>query len=115
MSNLITIDKLGDMIKFECKLSNSNILFLINSSYIFHDECDLNWDEPKLVINLLNFAFTNILSNYPNIDKFRYYISINDWDYIDKKRWTIIETNNITMLLECDLKDAFENIMDGFK
>jgi hypothetical protein len=115
MSNLITIDKLGDMIKYTCNLSKSYIVFLINPLYIFHDECDFNWNEPKLVINLLNIAFNDILNNYSNITKFRYYVDINDSENIDKTRWVVIDSIDTTILLECSLKDAFDNIMDGFK
>jgi hypothetical protein len=114
MSNLIKIHKLGDLIKYNCDLSQSYIIFMITPTYIIYDECKLNWNEPKIVIHLLNYAFQNLLNNYKNILYFRYYISFNEFEYIDKNKWIIIKKEDENILLECELKDAFDNIIDGF-
>ncbi len=111
---LIDVEKLGDMIKYTCKLTKSYLVFLLYSvdDYVLLHELDLNWEEPKLTINLLNFAFNHI-QKY-NFYDFRYYVSMLELEYIDIKKWTIVTQDEHESLLECELKNAFDNIMDGF-
>jgi hypothetical protein len=113
-NSLIDVEKLGDMIKYTCKLTKSYLVFLLYSvnDYILLHESDLNWQEPKLIINLLNFAFTNIEKH--KLNNFRYYVSMLELEYIDIKKWTIVMQDEYESLLECELKVAFDNLMDGF-
>lgn len=113
-NTLIDVEKLGDMIKYTCKITKSYLVFLICvvDNYILLHESDLNWQEPKLIINLLNFAFNDI-QKYKYND-FRYYVSMLEMEYIDMNKWTIVIQNEYETLLECELKNAFENLMDGF-
>jgi hypothetical protein len=111
---LIEFEKLGDMIKYTCKITKSYVVFLmyIVDDYVLLQESDLNWQEPKLIINLLNFAFNDI-QKYDFID-FRYYVSMLEMEYIDMNKWTIVMQDEHESLLECQLKHAFDKIMDGF-
>jgi hypothetical protein len=113
-NTLIDVEKLGDMIKYTCKITKSYLVFLMYEvdDYVLLHESDFNWDEHKLVINLLNFAFNDI-KKY-NFKDFRYYVSILELEYIDIKKWTIIMQDEYETLLECDLIDAFTNVMKGF-
>ena len=86
---------------------------LINEDNIFNYESDFDWHEPKLVVNLMNFTFHYLLKNYEN-KSFRYTVSNLEMEYIDLKKWTVLEQNEETTLLECELKDSLQNIMDGF-
>jgi hypothetical protein len=111
---LINIEKLGDMIKYTCKLSDSYLIFMMFSvdEYILLHETNLNWNEPKLAINLLNFSFNDI-KKY-NFNNFRYYVCMLEMEYIDIKKWTIVMQDEFQTMLECEIKDAFDNIMEGF-
>ena len=111
---LVEFEKLGDMIKYTCKLTKSYLVFIIYSvdNYVLLHESDLNWQETKVIINLLNFAFTDILKY--NFNDFRYYVSMLEMEYIDMNKWTIVMQDEYESLLECKLKNAFENVMDGF-
>jgi hypothetical protein len=113
-NSLIDVEKLGDMIKYTCKLTKSYLVFLLYSvdDYVLLHESDLNWNEPKLIVNLLNFAFNDI-KKY-NLNDFRYYVFMLELEYIDIKKWTILIQDEYESLLECELKDAFDNVMDGF-
>ena len=53
MSNLTTREEIGNNIKYSCKLSKSHIIFINHINYIFLDDLELNWNQPKLVINLM--------------------------------------------------------------
>ena len=111
---LVEIEKLGDMIKYTCKMTKSYLVFLIYEvdDYVLLHESDLNWQEPKLIINLLNYAFNHI--QIYNFSDFRYYVSMLEMEYIDMNKWTIVMQDEYESLLECELKNAFENVMDGF-
>ena len=111
---LINIEKLGDMIKYTCKITESYLIFLMFSvdEYILLHESSLNWNEPKLVINLLNFAFNDIKKYNPN--NFRYYVCMLELEYIDMNKWTIVMQDEYQTMLECEFKDAFDNVMAGF-
>jgi hypothetical protein len=111
---LIDIDKLGDMIKYTCKLTNSYLIFLLYScdDYVLLHETNLNWNEPKLIVNLLNFAFNDICKL--KIKDFRYYVCMLEMEYMDIKKWTIVMQDEFQTMLECELKDAFDNVMAGF-
>jgi hypothetical protein len=113
-NTLIDIDKLGDMIKYTCKLTKSYLVFMIHSvdNYALLHESDLNWQEPKLIVNLLNYAFNDI-QKY-NLNDFRYYVSMLELEYINMDKWTIVIQDEFESLLECKIVDAFDNIMDGF-
>ncbi len=111
---IIEIEKLGDMIKYTCKLTGSYLIFLMFSvdEYILLHESSLNWNEPKLSINLLNFAFNDIKKF--NLNNFRYYVCMLEMEYIDISKWTIVMQDEFQTMLECELKDAFDNVMEGF-
>ncbi len=111
---LINIEKLGDMIKYTCKITESYLIFLMFSvdEYILLHESSLDWNEPKLVINLLNFAFNDIKKC--NLNNFRYYVCMLEMEYIDMNKWTIVMQDEYQTMLECEFKDAFDNVMAGF-
>ena len=49
-----------------------------------------------------------------NLKYFRYYVSMLEMEYIDMTKWTIVIQDENESLLECELKNAFDNVMDGF-
>lgn len=110
---LISNEVLGDYIKYTCKLSKSYIIIKINNNIINYDESYFDWNNPKLIVNLLNFAF-NDLENLDNNYKYRYYIYNNELIYIDINKWNIIKKEGDRTLLECDVKNALNNILDGY-
>ena len=111
---LIDIEKLGDMIKYTCKITKSYLVFLLFEidDYVLLHESDFDWNQPKLIINLLNFAFNDVQKF--NFNDFRYYVLTSEMEYIDIKQWTIVMQNEHDTLLECELKNAFSNVIDGF-
>jgi hypothetical protein len=112
MSNiLIETDEIGDNIRFTCILSKSYITFINCPTCVFLDEIELNWDQPKLVINLLKYSFEDINSKFKK--QFRYYVLISEVEYININNWKIVEKNDNKYLLECDLNEAFYNIIEG--
>lgn len=115
MDQNIVIDKdiFGDYIKYTCKLTKSYIILKINNNIINYDESYFDWNNAKLIINLLNFTFSD-LENINNNYKYRYNVYNNELIYIDLNKWTIIHKDTDITLLECDIKNALNNILDGF-
>jgi hypothetical protein len=110
---LIEKDTFGDYIKYTCKLSKSYIVLKNIKNIINYDESYFDWNNPKLIINLLNFVF-NDLENIDNTYKYRYYVYNNELKYIDLDKWTIIKKEDDKTLLECDISNALNNTLDGF-
>lgn len=111
---LIKYEKLGDLIKYTCKITQSHIVFKeIDTNIIQYEFSELDWDNPKLVINLLSAAFYYLGHN--NYKKFRYYISDDEKKYININNWIIIDKIDDMIHLECDFVNAFDNFMEGFE
>jgi hypothetical protein len=106
-------DIFGDYIKYTCKLTKSYIILKKNKNIINYDESYFDWNNSKLILNLLNFAF-NDLENIDNTYKYRYCVYNNELKYIDLDKWIIIKKEDDKTLLECDITDALNNILVGF-
>ncbi len=110
---LIQQDNIGDFVKYTCKLTESYLIFMKYNNYILLDESVLNWDNPKTIIYLLNYAFTNLINTCENKYKyFRYYVSNTETDIIDMTKWDLIEMDEEKTLLECEISKALNNILE---
>lgn len=118
MNNIITTEDTGNYYSYTCNISKSLIIFEknIEDKYITINNTDFNWNDVKLVLNLLNFSFNDIISKLKNtnIKYFRYTIMKTDTKLLDMTKWQIIKDNNVTIDLQCNLDDCFENVMKGF-
>ena len=112
MNNLIFDEIFGDYIKYTCKLSESYIIFKLTKEYIIYEDGNFNWDNFKMVLNLLKICF-NDLKKF-NINKYRYIIKTDESNLIDLEKWNIIEKNKLDVTLECKLENAFDNVVKGF-
>jgi hypothetical protein len=112
MNNLVYDEILGDCIKYTCKLSNSYIIFKITKDYISYFNDLLDWNNLKIVLNLMKISFEDLKKF--NINKFRYSLNIDELQFINLEKWNIIEKTNSDVLLECDLNNAFNNVVEGF-
>lgn len=112
MNNMIYDEKIGNHINYTCKLTNSFITFELKKNFIEFVNSELNYDNFKIILNMLKIAF-NDLKKY-NIDKYRYTIKTDEIIYIKINNWKIIRKDENFTELECDLNDAFYNVVDGF-
>jgi len=112
MESFITFDQLGNQYKYTCSITQSYLIFEKNKNYISLYDTHFNWDEPKFVLNLLNYAFQDIIKT--NSNYFRYDIPVSELQYIDIDKWKQINKNNDIITLECDMENAYSNIIEGF-
>ncbi len=112
MNNLVYDEILGDYIKYTCKLSNSYIIFKITKNHIIYDEGYLDWDNLKIVLNLMKISFKDLKKF--NINRFRYILNNDDLQFINLENWNIIKKTDYDAILECDLDNAFNNVVEGF-
>jgi hypothetical protein len=116
-TNIINIDALGDYIKYTCKISKSSIIFNIKENILLIENSDFNWTYPKLVMNLIKYAFVDISDKYDYIKYFKYTIPVSELEFIDESRFAqkYININNTEYVeLQCDINIAFENFIVGF-
>lgn len=118
MTNIITFDEMGDYLCYRCNISESFIVFEkdIKNNAVNINNTKFIWNEPKLVMNLLNFSLNDLISKFTNIEikYFTYTVMKDDLNLLDITKWTIIKDDNIIVDLRCDLDDCFENVMKGF-
>lgn len=112
MNNLIFYEILGDYIKYTCKLSESYIIFKLTKDYIEFNDGEFDWDNLKIVLNMFKICFDDLKKF--NINKYRYTLKTDESEYIDLVKWNIIEKNESFMKVECDLENAFDNVVRGF-
>jgi hypothetical protein len=112
MDNLIFNEMFGDYIKYTCKLSESYIIFKLTKDYIIYDNGEFDWDNLKMVLNLLKISFEDLKKF--NKNKYRYTIKTDEIEYIDIDKWNVIEKNDSFTTVECDLENAFDNVVKGF-
>lgn len=112
MNNLIFDEIFGDYIKYTCKLSESYIIFKLTKDYIIYEDGEFDWDNFKMVLNLLKICFEDLKKF--NIKMYRYTIKTNESDFIDLEKWNIINKSESFTIVECDLENAFDNVVKGF-
>lgn len=112
MNNLIFDEMFGDYIKYTCRLSDSYIIFKLNKDNVIYDNGEFDWDNLKMVLNLLKISFEDLKKF--NKNKYRYTIKTDESEYIDIDKWNIIEKNDCFTIVECDLENAFDNVVKGF-
>ena len=112
MNSLVFDEKIGDYIKYTCKLTNSYIIFRLTKSYIEFNDGEFDWDNLKVILNLFKICFDDIKKF--NINKYRYTIKTDELEFIDIDKWNFIEKNESNVTVECDLENAFDNIVRGF-
>jgi hypothetical protein len=129
-TNIIDIDIIGDYNKYYCKISKSSIIFKLTKDTIILYDTEFIWTYPKLILNLIKYAFNNITENYENIKYYTYTIPVSELEFIDKTKFTQKyindninddindnindDINGETVELTCDINDAFENFISGF-
>ncbi len=112
MNTLVTDEKIGNHINYTCNLTNSFITFELKKDFIEFVNSELDYDNFKIILNMLKMAFED-LKKY-NINKYRYTISTEEINYIDINKWNIVKRDDNFIELECDLNDAFYNVIEGF-
>jgi hypothetical protein len=118
VNNIISCDEFGDFYYYTCNISKSFIIFEknIKNSSISINNTDFKWNEPKLVLNLLNYSFNDIIPKLKNlnINYFVYTVMKDDLTFLDMTKWNILTDDNITVDLQCNLDECFENVIKGF-
>lgn len=112
MNNLVFYEFFGDYIKYVCHLTKSYIIFKLTKNYVIYEDGVFDWDNCKIVLNLLKICFDDLKKF--NVNRYRYKIEIDDSNFIDLDKWDIIEKNESFMTVECNLENAFENVVRGF-
>ena len=114
-TTIIDTDIIGDYIKYYCKISKSSLIFKQTQNTIYLDNTDFKWTYPKLIMNLIKYAFYNIDEKYKNIKYFKYTINISELEFIDKNKFSQnYDDNGEHVELKCDIINAFENFIAGF-
>jgi len=115
-SNIIKYEKINNYYYYTCSISKSFIIFDKNNDVISIYDTNFNWNEPKLVMNLLNFSLGDIIAKSKNIcvKYFSYIILKNELDLLNKDKWNIIKDDNTQIELQCNIEDCLENVISGF-
>ncbi len=109
---MISEERIGDFVKYTCKLTDSYIILKICGNTINYVESVLDWDNLKIVLNFLKLSFIELKKF--KAEKYRYSVHNNEIEYIDIKRWDIISKSNDFYVLECNIDDVFCNVVEGF-
>ena len=112
MNNLVFNEMFGDYIKYTCKLTDSYIIFKLTKGYIEFNDGEFDWDNLKVILNLFKICFDDLKKF--NTNKYRYAIKTDELDFIDLDKWNIIQKNDSNIIVECDLENAFDNVVKGF-
>lgn len=112
--NIITSENIGNHIKYNCNISKSYIIFEINENTLNINNMFFEWEMPKLVLNLINYSINDIIKKNNNLQKFIYCVTIEDYDFLDKTHWNVLNKFGDHYELECDIINAVENILYGF-
>jgi len=113
--SIITREEIGDYISYTCNISKSYIIFFRNNDThsISINNIDLDWNEPKLTINLLNHSLKNIIKEN-SMKYFIHTIMKDEMHLMDMTKWEIIKDDTIILDLRCELKNCVENVLHGF-
>ena len=113
--NIISCEEIGDFMNYTCNISKSYIVFEKNNDTksISINNSKLDWDEPKLAINLLNYSLNDIRKNI-DIHYFIHTIIKDEEKLLDMTKWQIIKDDNIILELKCNINDCVENVLHGF-
>ncbi len=113
--NIISREQIGNYISYTCHISKSYIIFETNNdtNSITINNTDLDWNEPKLTINLLNHSLNNITKEN-NIKYFIHTIMKDEIKLLNLSKWEIIKDDGIIVELRCNIENCPENVLHGF-
>jgi hypothetical protein len=118
---MIVIEEIGDYIKYECPISQSVIIFvlehLLNNTFnLKFSEMNINWEQPKLFINLLKYSLDDVQNKY-HIEDLIQTVSVEEWNLMKKENFTVIKEYNIDEIacidISCDIENSLQNIVDN--
>jgi len=112
--NIITFETLFNHIRYMCNISKSQIIFEIDNNILKINDMNFNWDFPKLVLNLINYSINDIIKKNNQLQKFTYCVGKEDYEFLDKKHWVILNKYEDYYEIECDINNSVENILYGF-
>lgn len=116
---MIQIEEIGLYIKFECLISNSTLVFMLEklegdiyNVKIF--DIDINWSMPKLFINLIKYSIDNLQTKY-EINNLIHTVCKDEWEFLKNNNYIIVKEyeidGNTYIDIACDIKIALENIV----
>ncbi len=118
---MIVIEEIGDYIKYECPISQSVIIivlehFLNNTFNIKFSEMSINWEQPKLFINLLKYSLDDVQNKY-HIENLIQTVSAEEWNLMKKENFSVIKEYKIDEIacvdISCDIENSLQNIVDN--
>lgn len=118
---MIVTEEIGDYIKYECPISHSVIIFLLehllnNTFNLKFSEMNINWEQPKLFINLLKYSIDDVQNKY-HIENLIQTVSVEEWDLMKKENFTVIKKYKIDEIecvdISCDIELSLQNIIDN--
>ena len=118
---MIVIEEIGDYIKYECPISQSVIIFvlehLLNNTFnLKFSEMSINWEQPKLFINLLKYSLDDIQIKY-HIESIIQTVSAEEWNLMKKENFSVIKEYKIDEIacvdIYCDIENSLQNIVDN--
>ena len=112
-NSIITIEQLGDYINYTCNITKSFIIFEKINDTLSINNTSLDWNEPKLTINLLNFSLNDVIKKV-NVKYFIYSIMKDEQHLLDMTKWEIVKDDNIILELKCPIENSIENVLHGF-
>ena len=118
---MIVIEEIGDYIKYECPISQSVIIFvlehLLNNTFnVKFSEMSINWEQPKLFINLLKYSLDDVQNKY-HIENLIQTVSVEEWNLMKKENFSVIKEYIIDEIacvdISCDIENSLQNIVDN--
>ena len=111
--NIITTEHIGNYINYICNISKSFVTFEKKDNNLRINNTNLDWDEPKLAIHILNYSLTDVIKKI-NVKYFLHTIKKDEQHVLDMTKWTIIEDDDIILELRCPIENSVENVLYGF-
>lgn len=113
--NIISREQIGNYISYTCHISKSYIVFERNNNTnsITINNTDLDWNELKLTINLVNYSL-NSISKENNIKYFIHTIMKDEMKLMELSKWEIIKDDGNIVELRCNIENCSENVLHGF-
>ena len=121
---MISNEEFGDYIKYECPVSNTIIIYQLEKIKkdiynVKFSDLDINWEIPKLVINILKFSIDDLQTKY-HIENFIQTITKEEFESIDaekKEKYIVINAYKIDDIIyveiSCDIESALLNIVNN--
>lgn len=118
---MIITEEIGDYIKYKCPISQTVIIFILehllnNTFNIKFSEIIVNWEQPKLFINLLKYSLDDVQNKY-HIEKLIQTVSKDEWKLMKKENFVIIKEYKIDKLdcvdISCDIENSLQYIIDN--